>query len=265
VLAAVCGLVLAGAAAAQAQRGASTTTGTTPTTPAVAPLPSGPRPAMASLDVCQVAVAQADRVATFSGEMGAISGAKSMEIKVNVLESAPGSGFTTPPGGAGTWQHSNASKVYRLVRNLTNLDAPASYKANVSFRWLSAQGKVVARASKHTPTCVLPNEDPLLSISSIAARLVDRGQQADYHVLVRNSGRGPATSFPVVLVVNGASQAPLTVPSLAAHTTIALDEVAPVCTAGSSVTAEPDPQHTITEAAGGGQPLSISCPLPSSS
>jgi len=59
--------------------------------------------------------------------------------------------------GALTWWYAPSPGVqsYRYVRQVTNLAAPALYRAAVRFRWLGARGKVIQALELHTRRCEL--------------------------------------------------------------------------------------------------------------
>jgi hypothetical protein len=45
-------------------------------------------------------------------------------------------------------------KVYRYIKQVTNLSAPALYRAAVRFRWLNGRGKLMRATERRTPACV---------------------------------------------------------------------------------------------------------------
>jgi hypothetical protein len=88
--------------------------------------------------------------------MTTIPGAQGMAVRVDLQERTPLAprfhGVSAP--GLGNWHQSEPSvKVFRYLAQVTNLAAPASYRALVSFRWLDAGGHVISRASRRTPVC----------------------------------------------------------------------------------------------------------------
>ena len=59
--------------------------------------------------------------------------------------------------GLGVWRSSEPKvKVYKYLKQVTNLEPPAAYRAVVHFRWLGAKGLVVKRAVRHTRPCAQP-------------------------------------------------------------------------------------------------------------
>src|ERR1700724_2111130 len=103
--------------------------------------------------------AQIERSATFSGEMTAVPGTARMAMRIEVLESAPGEvGFhAVAAPGLGVWRDSDPRvKIYKYLKQVTNLSAPASYRALVRFRWMGAHGHVIKRAERITSRCEQP-------------------------------------------------------------------------------------------------------------
>jgi len=147
-----CVLVLAcvAPAGASAQTGGSTAgqTGDVPT-PTVS----------ATLEQCLGVGEQADRSATFSGEMTALAGAARMEMRIEVQERMGGEELfhTVSAPGLGVWRGSNTGvKIYKYVRQVTNLSPPADYRGLIRFHWLDDKGHVIRRAERLTATCVQP-------------------------------------------------------------------------------------------------------------
>jgi hypothetical protein len=120
----------------------------------------GARPNVAAtLEQCLTSSLQAERSATFTGEMAAIAGSTKMEMRIDVLERLPHEMLfhTVTAPGLGVWRVSTTGvKVYKYLKQVTNLSAPAFYRAAIRYRWLSAKGKIVKTAELHTPKCEQP-------------------------------------------------------------------------------------------------------------
>jgi hypothetical protein len=120
--------------------------------------------ASATLEQCVTAVSQAERSATFAGEMTAIAGSTHMEMRIDVLERLPGESVfhTVSAPGLGVWRGSAAGvKVYKYLKQVTNLSAPAFYRAAVRFRWLNARGRLMRSEELRTSRCQQPAPPPL--------------------------------------------------------------------------------------------------------
>jgi hypothetical protein len=111
------------------------------------------------LEQCVTSPEQAERTATFAGEMIAVPGTAKMEMRIEVLERQPKEllfhAITAP--GLGVWRVAAPGvKTYRYLKEVTNLSAPASYRAAVRFRWLGAKGKLIRAQELRTPRCLQP-------------------------------------------------------------------------------------------------------------
>jgi hypothetical protein len=47
-------------------------------------------------------------------------------------------------------------KVYKYLKQVTNLFAPASYRGFVQFRWTGERGHTIKRAERMTTRCLQP-------------------------------------------------------------------------------------------------------------
>jgi hypothetical protein len=132
----------------------------------------GSRPiASASLEQCVTAVAQAERSATFAGEMSAIAGSTRMEMRIDVLERMPAEEtfHTVSAPGLGVWRTAAPGvRVYKYLKQVTNLSSPAFYRAAVRFRWFNAKGRLIRSLELRTPRCEQPQALPAPSVAAPA-------------------------------------------------------------------------------------------------
>jgi len=122
-------------------------------------LPPSKLTVSATLEQCLTAEAQDERSATFSGEMATIVGSTKMEMRIDVLERTPleASYRTVSAPGLSVWRSSAPGvKVYKYLKQVTNLSGPAFYRAAVRFRWLNAKGRLIAATELHTRRCEQP-------------------------------------------------------------------------------------------------------------
>jgi hypothetical protein len=118
----------------------------------------------ATLAQCVTAVLQSERSATFSGEMTAIPGSARMSMRIDVQERVPSEArfHTVSAPGLGVWRGSEAGvKTYRYVKQVTNLSAPAVFRASVGFRWLTAKGHLIRHVERRTAACAQPAAPPV--------------------------------------------------------------------------------------------------------
>jgi hypothetical protein len=116
-----------------------------------------------ALEQCVTSVQQSERSATFTGEMTAIPGTARMAMRIDVEER----GLEDPEfhpvvaAGPGTWRSSDPKvKVFKYLRQVTNLSSPVAYRALVRFRWFNAKGHVIRRVDRLTTRCVQPAAPP---------------------------------------------------------------------------------------------------------
>ena len=117
----------------------------------------------ATLEQCVTSVVQSERSATFMGEMTAIPGTSKMSMRIDVQERAAGEPeyHVLSAPGLGVWRAADPKvKVYKYLKQVTNLSAAASYRALVRFRWIGAKGRVIRRGERLTPRCLQPATPP---------------------------------------------------------------------------------------------------------
>jgi hypothetical protein len=121
-----------------------------------APIPGSPS---ATLEQCVTSSTQAERFATFLTEMTATPGTGRMSIRIELQERIPGEAtfHNVAAPGLGVWRAAAPGvKVYRYIKQVTNLSAPAVYRAAVRFRWLNTKGKLIRGIERRTPVCMQP-------------------------------------------------------------------------------------------------------------
>jgi hypothetical protein len=113
----------------------------------------------ATLEECVTATVQEQRAVAFSAEMTAVPGTARMAMRIDLEERATdGAEFhTVTASGLGVWRSSDPKvKVYKYLKQVTNVSAPAVYRGLVRFRWLNAKGHTIKRAERLTSRCVQP-------------------------------------------------------------------------------------------------------------
>jgi len=108
------------------------------------------------LESCVSGEAQSESYATFAGQISALKGSVQMAIRIDIEERVHGesSFHRVQASGLGVWRLSEPGvKIFRDVKQVTNLASPAAYRALVRFHWLDAEGHVLWRARKHTAVC----------------------------------------------------------------------------------------------------------------
>jgi hypothetical protein len=112
-----------------------------------------------ALEQCATSTVQAERSATFTAQMTATGATQRMGMRIELQQRMRGESefhMVLAPG-FGVWRPSEPGvKIYKYVKQVTNLTAPAAYRALVRFRWLGDHGRVLKRAELHTPRCIQP-------------------------------------------------------------------------------------------------------------
>jgi len=154
---ALAGLVLTLLGAAQARADVQQTGGSQ--TPTSGSGPTVQQGLSATLEQCLTSIAQTERSATFAGEMTSIAGTARMQMRIDVQERMPDDArfHNVHAPGLGVWRSSATGvKSYKYLKQVTNLSAPAYYRAEVRFRWLDADGRLIKAMERRTPACFQP-------------------------------------------------------------------------------------------------------------
>jgi hypothetical protein len=112
-----------------------------------------------TLEQCATSTVQAERSATFTAQMTATSATQRMGMRIELQQRLRGETefHTVLAPGFGIWRASEPGvKIYKYVKQVTNLAAPAAYRAVVRFRWQGDKERVLKRAELHTPRCLQP-------------------------------------------------------------------------------------------------------------
>jgi hypothetical protein len=113
----------------------------------------------ATMEQCVTSTVQSERSATFTAHMVAIASTQRMQIKIQLQQRMRGETEyrTIAAPSLGEWHSSEPGvRIDNYVQQVTNLTAPAAYRALVQFRWLSDRGRVLKHAELHTTHCLQP-------------------------------------------------------------------------------------------------------------
>ncbi len=240
---------------------------------APSPAPARPVPGRTavSLDSCHPDPVAANRYAMFSAEMDTVGSTQRMSIRFDLLRRAPHSrGFhRVRAPGLGQWQTSDPGvAIFRLRREVTNLSAPATYRAVVRFRWSAASGRVIRRAHAVSADCRQPDQRAHLAVGQIGRRAAagggagagpGTGRSVLYTVEVFNRGPGPAGAFDVAFTVAGQALAPQSVAGLARGRHAVVTFTGPACGAGSSLQATVDPRGGVAQTTRSADTKTVAC------
>lgn len=207
--------------------------------------------------VCQRALEPASRAIAVTSVMRPVRHTQAMAVRFELLTRVKGaSGFTTVTGSdLGRWVSPadrtlgrRPGDVWKLIKPVVDLPAPAAYRLRVSFRWTGAHRRVLAQSVMSTGNCLQPELRPDLVIRRIdAPRPNRRGTFDFYSVTVGNAGATAAGQFTVQLAAPGSAPVLAQVAGLAAHTTTVVTLRGPLCAPANPPTVTVDPQNNVED------------------
>ena len=213
----------------------------------------------AELETCTTSALPVERIASFVGSMPARAHAPRMQMRFDLERRRPGEQHwrRLQAKGFGVWERARP-KVAGLVftKRVTGLPVPASYRALVRFRWLTAGGTTVKRAHARTAACRQPDLRPNLVPGELTAALDAQPGFAIYTLVVHNAGRSAASPFSVTVGAGSAEVA-----GLEAGEERAVAVVAPVCIPLLPIVVRVDADRRVGESAEGGNGSRRQCPL----
>lgn len=212
---------------------------------------------------CHTAVDATARYAIFRSEMRAVRGSVRMAVRFSLLLRLDGADDFTKVSAPslGEWISSAPGvDIFRYTKQVTNLMAPASYRARVSFRWYDATGHIVRHETRRTATCEQPDQRANLLIDDVRAEAVEQPGLARYRVTLRNDGRAAAGAFDMALTVDGVAQAPVSIAGLGSADRQTFSFVARRCRTGGSLKVVVDPDNRVDEVDERDDERSLTCP-----
>jgi len=230
-----------------------------------------PRDQLTSL-VCQKALDPPMRAVSIQAVMRPVAGTAKMQMRFELMRQTARRGpFTMVRGRLlGSWispQNPTLGQrpddVWILTHPVVDLAAPATYRFRVMFRWTGAQGQRLATAVQTSAGCFQPElrADLLVHSLSVNPSSTTSGEDT-YTAVIANRGQTGAGPFQLVLVGAGSAPQTETVAWVGARSSAREQFAAPACTAGSSVTATVDPDHTIDEYDFANNAFTMACPAP---
>jgi hypothetical protein len=205
--------------------------------------PAGADAASVKLRECVPALEPDDRSATFEARVRAAHGSERMEVRFTLQVAEGTLGWRrVVAAGLDEWLTSEPEVArYVYAKTVRNLSAPASYRTVVRFRWLAADGTVVARSRATSRSCRQPDMRPDLGVAAIDA--IDGG----YAVALHNRGRSAAGAFSVALAVGGRQLQPVALAELAAGERRVVELAGPACSPGEPLRAAADAGGAVDE------------------
>jgi hypothetical protein len=221
---------------------------------------------------CQRALDPSDRSVSVSAVMRPLPGTEKLEMQFSLLERSGGSAtFQTVvrAGDLGVWISpkdptlgQQPGDVWELSKPVINLDAPASYRLRVAFRWIGAHSNVIGTAVRLSRSCNQRELRPDLLVKSISVSSDPGRPQKDlYTSVIANRGATGAGPFEV-LFTPGDDSAPKThtVGFLGAGQAIRQTFVGPLCDAASPPTVTADAASQVDDYNRANNTLTAACP-----
>jgi hypothetical protein len=152
--------------------------------------------------------------------------------------------------------------VWELNKSVLNLDAPASYRFRVAFRWIGAHGHVIGTAMRLSRSCRQRELRPDLLVTSVSVSAIAGKPLKDlYTVAIANRGATGAGPFEVLFTPGDASAAKIhTVAFLAADQARRETFVGPLCDAASPPTVTVDAAGQVDDYNRANNTLTATCP-----
>ena len=202
----------------------------------------------AELIECKRGKQASDRRAVFRGEMTQIEDGLRMQMRFHLSEKVGSSPWVGPraPGIAVPREARPGIKDFAYRQRILALKKGSSYRVDITFRWLTADGKEVKREVERSPVCRMPGK---LSNPKIRDAVnVKDGPTPDtrrYIVRVGNTGTITTQNIFLKLSVDGAEVDTRRIIRLTAGQRREIAFVGPVCR--GSVVAQLDPEDLIPE------------------
>lgn len=233
--------------------------------PASAPAKQAPV-LRADTPTCRTGVTPAERFAVFSGSMPAKPGAVRMAMRfdLQLRESSRGRFRTVRAPSFGRWERSKPGRSgFIYSKRVDGMEAPATYRAVVRFRWLDDAGHTVARATRYAPRCTQPDPRPNLRLLALRATPGPAAGVTTYLLTIVNSGRGPAGAFDVAVGPDdGGAATTATVGGMAAREVRVLEVTARACDAKGRVRVRLDTGAAVAESDEQDNDVRRDCPSP---
>jgi hypothetical protein len=218
---------------------------------------------------CQRALDPPSRSVSVKAVMRPVTGTRALSLKFDVLEKQAGTTRAlTGAGDLGVWLSPKdptlgrrPGDVWELTKAVSNLDAPASYRFRITFRWLGADDRVLATAVRHSSRCAQPELRPDVLVKSVAVTAIaHRPHRELYTAVIANRGASSAGPFQVLFAPGDSSASQTrTVIHIAAHSARRLSFVGPLCTAASPPTVVADANDQVDDANRNNNALTVTC------
>jgi hypothetical protein len=237
--------------------------------PATASTKVAPRDTLTAF-VCQRALDPPNRSVSVKAVMRPVTGTRSLALKFDLVEKQAGARrILTGAGDLGVWLSPKdptlgrrTGDIWELTKAVSNLDAPASYRFRVTFRWLGLHGKVLATATGQSAACTQRELRPDVLVKSVAVTAIPRKPHKQrYTAVIANAGPSGAGPFQVLFTPgDGSPSQTHTVAHIPAHSSRRLSFVGPLCTAASPPTIVADSADQVDDSDRDNNAMTVTCP-----
>jgi len=206
--------------------------------------------AKAVLGACERGDDESDRAAVFEGQMRTLPGAARMQMRFTLQARTPESprwrAVAAP--GFGAWVSSAPGTVrYVYTKRVEALLAPANYRVQLRFRWLTDGGRVLAATRRYSRACKQPDPRPNLVVTSLAIQPAVKPGRVRYVALVRNTGRSAAGASSLRVALGGTALPFASVSPLEPGESALVAAEGPACTEAAPVDADADADEAVDE------------------
>ena len=219
---------------------------------------------------CGRALDPVNRSVAVSAVMRPLPGTQHLLLRFQLLSQQPGQPAVLVHGGdLGSFRSPPnptlgqlPGDVWRKVKQVINLGAPAAYQFRVTFRWVGAHGRVLGTATRLSRVCHQRELRPDLLVSSVAvAPIAGHPNHELYTATIANQGATGAGPFEV-LFTPGDGSAPVTqtVGWLGAHATRQVQFTGPVCNSASPSTVTADSADQVDDFDRTNNSMTVVCP-----
>jgi len=142
--------------------------------------------------------------ATFYGRVKRIEAGQRMWMRFTLLEKRAAGFRPVETPGLGRWRKSKPGVgAFGYRQTVRGLQEGASYRMQVSYRWYSADGLLLATARRRSSACRQFERLPNLTVSLLGVTETKVEGVLRYAVRVQNTGAAPASDVAVRLAVDG--------------------------------------------------------------
>jgi hypothetical protein len=212
--------------------------------------------------VCHHALAPANRSTSDTAVVRPVAGTVKVGVEFRLIRKSTTTGAITTLklGGWLTKKLSQTSDVWRVIHKVSDLAAPDNYRFAVSFHWIGAKGKLLAKVVRLSRRCHQPELRPDLEVVSIGVQADSSNPgEDDYAVALRNAGATSAKNFYVRFSDQG-KVSNRWVARLYPHQTRSLTFTGPLCSSTNPPQVTADPLHLVDVYSRSQATLTATCP-----